>query len=146
MAERTMTVTRSFQFCAGHRLYRAEWSEEKNRSVFGLCSNPEGHGHNYTLEVSVSGPLDHDTGMVMNLRTLKNLVNERVLLDVDHKNLNKDVVWMKGAIPTTEVFAERLWDRLASLLKQEVPSVALTHLVLHETANNKVAISRPASP
>ena len=142
MADRTVTVTRMFQFCAGHRLFRADWSDAKNRDVFGLCSNPEGHGHNYTLEVSVAGPLDRDTGMVMNLRTLKTLVNEHLLGDVDHKNLNKDVSWMKDAIPTTEVFAERLWDRLVGLLKKEAPAVELTHLVLHETPNNKVSIGR----
>ena len=142
--DRHICVTRRFEFCAGHRLYRPDWSESQNREVFGLCSNPEGHGHNYTLEVTVSGPLDPDTGMIMNLRQLKTLVNERVLLDVDHKNLNKDVSWMAGAIPTTEVFADRLWLRIAALLAKEAPKAALDSLVLHETSNNKVSIRRSA--
>src|SRR6185312_8617358 len=98
----TLTITRSFQFCAGHRLHRPDWSDEKNREIFGLCSNPAGHGHNYELEVSVTGPLDGETGMIMNLRELKELVRERVIGEVDHKNLNVDVPWMRGVIPTTE--------------------------------------------
>lgn len=137
-----ITVTRSFQFCAGHRLFRPEWTEEKNREVFGPCSNPEGHGHNYTLEVSVSGPIDRETGMVMNLRQLKAVVNEGVLNDVDHKNLNRDVSWMQGVVPTTELFAEKLWSRIDGLLKQEAPTVALERLVLQETPNNKVDLRR----
>jgi 6-pyruvoyltetrahydropterin/6-carboxytetrahydropterin synthase len=140
--DRVLSVTRRFEFCAGHRLYRSDWPDARNREVFGPCSNPEGHGHNYTLEVSVSGPVDPETGMIMNLRQLKTVVNEQVLADVDHKNLNKDVSWMQGAIPTTEVFADRLWQRIGTLLAKEVPGVALDKLVLHETANNKVQITR----
>jgi 6-pyruvoyltetrahydropterin/6-carboxytetrahydropterin synthase len=135
-----LTATRSFQFCAGHRLFRPDWSDAENQAVFGPCSNPAGHGHNYTLEVSVSGPLDPETGMVMNLRQLKELVNAQVLADVDHKNLNVDVPWMRGAIPTTEVFAQRLWERLRDVLAREVPQVRLDQLVLHETPNNKVMV------
>lgn len=138
--DRLISVTRRFEFCAGHRLHRADWSDADNIAVFGPCSNPEGHGHNYVLEVTVAGPLDPETGMIMNLRQLKTVVNERVLGEVDHKNLNKDVAWMKGAIPTTEVFAERLWIRLGELLAKEAPRVALDQIVLHETSNNKVTI------
>lgn len=133
-----MTITRAFEFCSGHRLYRPDWDEEHNRAVFGLCSNPAGHGHNYTLEVSVTGPLDHETGMIMNLRQLKEVVKEKVIADVDHKNLNVDVPWMKGAIPTTEVFADKIWQRIESVLKKEAPHVVLEEIVLHETASNRV--------
>jgi 6-pyruvoyltetrahydropterin/6-carboxytetrahydropterin synthase len=136
-----LTVTRTFQFCAGHRLHRADWPAAKNRDVFGPCSNPAGHGHNYTLEVSVSGRVDPETGMVLNLRQLKELVTDRVIADVDHKNLNADVPWMKDVIPTTERFAERLWERLTAVLATEAPGVKLAGLVLHETPNNKAAIS-----
>jgi 6-pyruvoyl-tetrahydropterin synthase len=80
--------------------------------------------------------------MIMNLRQLKDIVNARVLGDVDHKNLNADVAWMKDAIPTTEIFAERLWQRLADVLAREAPRVQLVGLVLHETPNNKVSITR----
>lgn len=133
-----LTITRSFEFCAGHRLHRPDWSEEKNREVFGLCSNPNGHGHNYRLEVSVTGPVDPDTGMILNLRQLKAIVRERLISEVDHKNLNLDVEWMKGKNPTTEVFAECIWGRLLDLLAKEAPQAKLHQIVLHETPNNKV--------
>lgn len=137
-----LSITRSFQFAAGHRLFRPDWSEAKNAQVFGLCANPNGHGHNYTLEVSVTGPLDQETGMIMNLRELKETVRDRVIADVDHKSLNADVAWMRGAIPTTEVFAERLWARLEETLKKTTPHVTLERIVLHETPNNKVTRTR----
>jgi 6-pyruvoyltetrahydropterin/6-carboxytetrahydropterin synthase len=137
-----LTITRTFQFCAGHRLFRPDWSDERNLEVFGLCANPAGHGHNYTLEVSVAGPLDPETGMIMNLRTLKEVVTARVVADVDHRNLNTDVSWMRGVIPTTEQFADRLWQRLQDVLAREVPGIALSGIVLHETPNNKVAKTR----
>ena len=133
-----LTITRSFDFCAGHRLFRPEWTDERNTEVFGLCANPKGHGHNYTLEVSVSGPLDPETGMIMNLRELKEVVNGRVIVDVDHKSLNEDVPWMKGLVPTTEVFAERIWVRIVDVLSHTAPHVTLESIVLHETPNNRV--------
>lgn len=133
-----LTITRSFEFCAGHRLYRPDWSDEKNRDVFGLCSNPNGHGHNYRLEVTVTGPVDPDTGMILNLRQLKEIVRERLIAEIDHKNLNLDVAWMKGANPTTEVFAEKIWGRLTDLLSREAPKAKLHQIVLQETPNNKV--------
>ena len=133
-----LTITRTFEFCAGHRLYRPDWTHEQNKQIFGLCSNEAGHGHNYTLEVSVTGPIDPETGMIMNLRELKETVREQVISEVDHKNLNVDVPWMRGIIPTTEQFADRIWVRLEEVLKASVPKVRLTAIVLHETTNNKV--------
>lgn len=138
-----LTITRTFHFCAGHRLFRPDWSDERNRDVFGLCSNPAGHGHNYTLEVSVTGSVDRETGMIMNLRELKEVVTARVIADVDHKHLNSDVPWLRGVIPTTELFAEKIWERLESVLGQAVPGIQLDGIVLHETPNNKVAKRRP---
>jgi 6-pyruvoyltetrahydropterin/6-carboxytetrahydropterin synthase len=135
-----MTITRTFEFCAGHRLFRPDWPEEKNKQIFGLCANPEGHGHNYTLEVSVSGPIDRETGMIMNLRELKEIVKDHVIGQIDHKNLNKDVPWMAGVNPTTEEFAEKIGQRLRELLQKKVPQVKLAAIVLHETTNNKVMI------
>lgn len=137
----TTVVTRTFQFCAGHRLYRPDWSDAENARVFGKCANPNGHGHNYTLELSLGGPVDRETGMIINLRQVKELVDARVLADVDHKNLNLDVPWMKGAIPTTEVFAERLWERLAEVFASAAPGIRLDRLVLHETPNNRVTVT-----
>ena len=133
-----LTITRSFDFCAGHRLYRPDWTPEQNKEIFGLCSNEAGHGHNYRLEVTVTGPIDPETGMVMNLRQLKESVRERVISEVDHKNLNVDVDWMRGLIPTTEIFAESIWKRLETVLRQVAPQVRLQGIVLHETNNNKV--------
>ncbi len=137
-----LTITRSFDFCAGHRLYHPDWSDEKNNQVFGLCANPNGHGHNYKLEVTVTGPVKDDTGMVVNLRTLKELVNANVIRDIDHKNLNLDVTWMQGAIPTTELFASRIWQRLIEVLAKDMPEAQLHEIVLHETHNNRVTIRR----
>lgn len=133
-----LTITRSFEFCAGHRLFRPDWSDERNREIFGLCSNPNGHGHNYRLEVSVTGPVDPETGMILNLRQLKEIVREQIIAQVDHKNLNLDVAWMKGVIPTTENFAEKMWEQLSSLLARQAPKAKLDQIVLHETSNNKV--------
>src|SRR4029453_16659398 len=83
-----VVVTRRETFTAGHRLFRPEWSDERNREVFGQCSNPSGHGHNYVLEVSVRGEIDPETGYVMDLADLSRVLHESVLDDVDHRNLN----------------------------------------------------------
>lgn len=136
-----MTISRDFSFCAGHRLFRPEWSEQRNNDVFGLCANPAGHGHNYRLEVTVSGPIDAETGMIMNLRTLKEVVREKIIAEVDHKNLNVDVPWMKDVIPTTERFAEQIWARLTQVLAEDAPTARLAALVLHETDNNRVRLT-----
>jgi 6-pyruvoyltetrahydropterin/6-carboxytetrahydropterin synthase len=106
-------LTKRIEFAAAHRYIRTEWDEAKNRAVFGHCYNPPAHGHNYLLEVTVSGEIDPKTGMVVNLFDLK-----RVLLDVieefDHKNLNLDMPYFKDRIPTSENFAHVLWEKLAT--------------------------------
>lgn len=106
-------LTKRIEFSSSHRYIKPEWDEAKNRAVFGLCYNPPAHGHNYLLEVTVSGEIDPQTGMVINLFDLK-----RVLLDVieefDHKNLNLDMPYFKGRIPTSENLARVLWAKLAS--------------------------------
>ena len=120
-----VTISRRFDFSASHRYYRDDWSEEENRRVFGLCALPNGHGHNYTLEVAVSGEPDPDTGMVINLVDLKSAV-EGVLVEFDHKHLNLDTPWFTDRQPTTENLAAVLWDRIADALD----GAALSHATL----------------
>lgn len=133
-------VTRRVHFSAAHRLYRPDWSDEQNAVVFGDCANPNWHGHNYDLDVTVSGPIDPETGFVMDLKVLKELVGERVLKDVDHRNLNEEVPWLSGVNPTTENLVVAIWDRLAGSLPD---GVELARLVLHETARNSVEYAGP---
>lgn len=131
----TVRATRRVHFSAAHRLHRPEWSEERNAEVFGDCSNPNWHGHNYDLEVTVEGPVDPETGYVMDLKLLKEAVTERVVVDVDHRNLNLEVPWLEGTIPTTENLAVAIWDRIVDALPQ---GVRLARVVLHETPRNSV--------
>jgi len=105
-------VTRVVEFSAAHRLYREEYGEEKNRDLFGACANPYGHGHNYRLECTFSGELDPDTGMVVHFGKLKQLLLELVETPLDHRHLNHDVDFLKGALPTSENLVAILWDRL----------------------------------
>ncbi len=128
----TVFVTRKEQFNAGHRLYNPEFTDEKNWEVFGKCSNPSGHGHNYTLEVTVAGEVDPETGYVIDLKTLSDVVHKRVIDDVDHRNLNVDVEWMRGRIPTAEVMASVFWERL----EDHLPPGSLWSVVVRETDKN----------
>lgn len=133
-------ATRRAHFCAAHRLHRPDWSEDENRAVFGDCSNPNWHGHNYVLDVTVEGPIDPDTGFVMDLKKLKDALNQRVVSDVDHRNLNMEVPWLEGIIPSTENFAVAIWDRL----DQAMPDgVRLYRVHLQETVNNSVEYMGP---
>jgi 6-pyruvoyltetrahydropterin/6-carboxytetrahydropterin synthase len=131
-------VTRRETFSAGHRLFRPEWSDERNRDVFGRCSNPSGHGHNYVLEVGVIGGIDPETGYVLDLGELSRIVHEAVLDDVDHRNLNTDVEWLRGRIPTTEVLADAIWERLDA----RIAGGRLSRVVLRETEKNRVERTR----
>ena len=129
-----LTVTRRLMFNAAHRVHNSALSDEENTLLFGKCNNPNGHGHNYTLDVSVRGPIDPRTGYVFDLGVLKRLVTERVVDKIDHKNLNLDVDFMRGVNPTTENIIVALWHELA-------PAIApaqLVRLVLWETPNNHV--------
>ena len=127
-------VTRRVHFSAGHRLHNPGLSDQQNRDTYGLCNNPSGHGHNYDLEVTVEGEIDPDTGYVMDLRDLKRLLQDMVLADVDHANLNLDVDWMEGVIPTTENLAVAIWRRLT----EGLPGVRLVQVKLWETDRNIV--------
>ncbi|MEB3287594.1 MAG: 6-carboxytetrahydropterin synthase [Vampirovibrionales bacterium] len=106
------TLTRKYDFCATHRLYNPSFSDEQNQTVFRECNNPNGHGHNYELEVSVSGVPDQETGMVIDLVALDMLVSKWILAKVDHKNMNLDVDFLSGIIPTAELMAEAFWKQL----------------------------------
>ena len=127
-------ITRKLEFCASHRLYNPEYSDEKNAQVFGLCNNPNGNGHNYVMEVTVRGEVHPETGMVLDLKALKQLVNEEIILKVDHKNLNVDVPFLKDVIPTAENLAIRFWETLEDKLE----GGELYEIKLYESERNFV--------
>lgn len=127
-----VTVTRRLRFNAAHRLHNPALTEEENRRLFGKCNNPNWHGHNYTLEVSVRGPIDERTGYVVDLGALARLVEERVIDEVDHRNMNVDVPFMQGIIPTTENIVVAIWRRL----EPHLAPARLVRLRLWETENN----------
>jgi 6-pyruvoyltetrahydropterin/6-carboxytetrahydropterin synthase len=127
-------VTRKVHFNAAHRLHNPEKSDEWNRETFGPCNNPNWHGHNYELEVTVAGEPDPDTGYVIDLGVLKRLLQERVLDPMDHKNLNQEVDFLDGVIPSTENVAVAIWEQLESAL----PSGRLHRVRLYETPRNFV--------
>ncbi len=110
-------VTRRAEFAASHYYHNPKFSAEENRRIFGKCNNPHGHGHNYTLEVTVRGPVDPRCGFVVDLKDLKEVLNREVLDALDHRFLNKEVPEFFHAIPTTENLAIAIWNRLQSKLK-----------------------------
>lgn len=125
-------VTRRADFSASHRLYNPAWTDERNREVFGKCNNPNGHGHNYILEVTVRGEPDPDTGYLVDLKELKEVIRREVLDEVDHKNLNSDVEFLAGVIPTAENIAIAVWRRL----EHAIPRGILHSVLLRETERN----------
>lgn len=133
-------VTRRLHFSAAHRLGRPDWTETQNRETFGLCSNPNWHGHNYEIDVTVEGPIDPATGYVLDLKELRDLVEQRVIADLDHRNLNLDVPWLNGVNPTTENLIVAIWERMSGKLPR---GVELVRLVLRETPRNIVEYTGP---
>ncbi|PLX24855.1 MAG: 6-pyruvoyl tetrahydrobiopterin synthase [Ignavibacteria bacterium] len=127
-------VTRREHFSAGHRLFRPDWDDRRNEEVFGKCSNPAGHGHNYYVEVTVAGDVDPETGYVLDLKELKSVIQSRVLALVDHKNLNTDVPFLHGVLPTTENIAIGIWKQLVD----HIPQGRLYQVRLFETEKNFV--------
>jgi 6-pyruvoyltetrahydropterin/6-carboxytetrahydropterin synthase len=127
-----ISVTRRETFSAAHRLFNPAFSDDKNQHVFGLCSNPHAHGHNYMMEVTLAGEPDAATGYVFDLGELSEVIREEVLDDVDHRNLNIEVSWLEGAVPTTEVLADAIWDRL----DRRLPDGLLYEVVVRETEKN----------
>jgi 6-pyruvoyltetrahydropterin/6-carboxytetrahydropterin synthase len=129
---RKVYLTRRETFASAHRLFKPELSDEENFKLFGKCSNPNWHGHNYTLEVTVVGGIDQSTGFVLDIKNLKKIILENVISKVDHKNLNMDTDFMKGIIPTSENIAVAIWDQL----ENEIPGGRLYSVKLYETENN----------
>ncbi len=111
-------VTRKAEFSASHYYHNPEISAEENRRLFGKCNNPHGHGHNYTLEVTVKGQVDARSGFVLDLKELKDILNREVLDAMDHRFLNKEVPEFREQIPTTENLAIAIWQRLRPRLKR----------------------------
>lgn len=129
-------LTRRERFSAAHRMFRQDWSDEKNREVFGKCSNPNWHGHNYILWVTIKGDPDKERGFVMNIDTLKKIIQEKVILEIDHRNINMEVSFMKGKIATTENLAAAIWNELATAIEN---AGARLHCVkIEETENNTI--------
>jgi 6-pyruvoyltetrahydropterin/6-carboxytetrahydropterin synthase len=122
---------RRYRFSASHRLHSAHLSEEENCRIFGKCNNPFGHGHNYVLEVSLSGEVDPSTGMIANLADLDSFVERQVLEDFDHKSLNEDVLAFREKVPTTENLCIEIFQRLRSF-----PNAKLERIRVQETGNN----------
>ena len=128
----TVYVTRKMHFNAAHRLHNPEKSDAWNRETFGVCNNPHFHGHNYNLEVTVAGTPDAERGYVIDLSALKRVIQERIIDRVDHKNLNLDVDFMEGVMPSTENFVVAIWQQLEGHL----PSGRLHCVRLCETERN----------
>ena len=127
-------VKRRETFSAAHRLYNPSFSDEKNLEIFGKCSNPNWHGHNYVLEVTVAGEPDPETGFVIDLKILKDIIEEHILQKVDHKNLNTETDFMENILPTAENIAKAIFNEL----KDKLPSGKLYSVILFETEKNIV--------
>jgi 6-pyruvoyltetrahydropterin/6-carboxytetrahydropterin synthase len=122
---------RRYRFAASHRLHTDKFSEEENARIFGKCANPYGHGHNYVLEISLSGDVDPATGMIANLADLDSFVNREVLEPFDHRSLNEDVAVFRETVPTTENLCIEIFNRLKGF-----PKAKLERVRVQETTNN----------
>ncbi len=131
-----VSVTRRAHFNAAHRLHNPNWSDEKNREVFGLCNNLNFHGHNYEMEVRVSGEIDPETGMVVDLGWLSTLIKSEIEARFDHKNLNLDTEEFRDLIPTAENICLIIWR----ILRSHLPEKFDLHVRLYETPRNSVEV------
>ncbi len=129
-------LTRRERFNAAHRLFKKEWSDEKNFEVFGKCSNPNWHGHNYELFITIKGDINPETGFVINLKELSRIVKFRVIDKMDHRNLNIDVDFMKGMIPSAENIAIAIWAEIEGDLNEL--NCQLHCIKVVETENNSI--------
>jgi 6-pyruvoyltetrahydropterin/6-carboxytetrahydropterin synthase len=134
-------LTRRYRFSSSHRLYRDSFGDEQNREIYGKCNNPHGHGHNYTLEVTVSGRVADDTGMICDLALLDGCVAAQVLARFDHQNLNMCAEFA-DSVPTTENLAMVIYD----ILRQEFRAARLEQVRLEETANNSFTYAGAMEP
>jgi 6-pyruvoyltetrahydropterin/6-carboxytetrahydropterin synthase len=135
-------VTVNLAFEAAHRLHNPERDDEWNRRVYGKCNNPNGHGHNYLLEVTVEGEVDPETGYLIDMSDLKEIIRRAVVNEVDHRHLNIDVPWLATTIPTAENLARVFYERISS----EMPgAIHLTSVTVHETDRNRATYGLPVS-
>ena len=135
-----LSLTRRYRFSASHRLHSAAFSEEENKRLYGKCSNPYGHGHNYVLEVTVTGAVDPETGMIANLGELDPFVEREVVEAFDHKYLNKDVAEFTNQVPTTENLCREAYRRL-----KDFPAARLERVRIEETSKNSFEIRGESS-
>jgi 6-pyruvoyltetrahydropterin/6-carboxytetrahydropterin synthase len=127
-------LTRKEVFSASHKLYNPQLSEEQNYAIYDKCANKHGHGHNYTVEVTIAGKIDPNTGYLFDLKLLKQIIRDEIISKVDHKHLNYDVDFLTGVIPTAENLVVAFWNQL----KDRIPVGILHSVKLHETENNMV--------
>lgn len=131
----SVSLTRAYDFSASHRLHSKKLTDDENREIFGKCNNPNGHGHNYEVEVTISGEPDERTGMLYSLEALDQVVEEEVLLPFDHKHLNLDVPDFADRNPTSEVLTVVIWERLARRISVS-GNPRLSKVLVRETARN----------
>jgi 6-pyruvoyltetrahydropterin/6-carboxytetrahydropterin synthase len=135
-----LTITRRATFAAAHRLYRPAWDDARNEAVFGRCANPGGHGHNYVIEVTIGGELDPETGMIADLKWVKEVMDRCVIDHVDHRHLNLDVEFLRDVIPTAENLARAFWGRLVGPISERA---RLVRVRVQETENNSATYEEP---
>lgn len=137
---RKVYVSRKIEFNAAHRLFNPDLPDDENVAIYGKCSNKHGHGHNYLLEITLSGIVDRTTGFLFDLKELKTILEEEIINRFDHKHLNHDVAELQKCVPTTEVLCVLVWDileeRLGNILNREL---ALHEVKIHETGKNSVS-------
>ena len=126
-----LSLTRRYRLAASHRLYSPAFSEEENKRLYGKCGNPYGHGHNYIVEVTITGPVDGETGMVANLGELDPFVERAVIEPFDHRYLNEEIAEFRGSVPTTENICREVYRRL-----KDFPAARLEKVRIEETSNN----------
>lgn len=129
-----VTVNRKAHFNAAHRLHNCNWSDAKNLEVFGKCNNPNYHGHNYELIVSLTGEIDPETGYVFDMKLLKDIIYHKIEAQLDHKNLNLDVPYFKDVNPTAENIVVYIWK----VIRKELPKHLKLEVTLYETPRNFV--------
>lgn len=135
-----LSITKTFEFCASHHLCNQNWTNDKNQNEFGKCANI--HGHNYRLEVSITGKVNPQTGMIINLSLLDDLVKKEIIQVLDHKNLNVDIAWLKDKIVSLENLLESIWSILDNSISFNYPGVTLEQLILWETSRIYVKRTR----
>ncbi len=141
---KTVYIVRKEHFNAAHKLWRDEWSDEKNEEVFGKCSNKNWHGHNYNLFVTVKGVPSPETGFVIDLKELSQIIKREIIESLDHKNLNLDVPFLQGILPSTENVIIKIWERIEQPIAEA--GGILAKLRLEETENNSVEYFGGAEP